>query len=287
MGATFVLLLLGVAAVAYDRRLSKLVEREQAACRESTLAEACRRSEEQYRLLAENATDMITRADLNGVRLYVSPACREMIGYEPEQLIGMNIAEIAHPDDLSVINLGFDGLISSLDGQQTITYRLRHRNGHWVSLESHRKLVRDKTGAPLEYVSVARDVTERLRLEEQLRQSQKMEAMGQLTGGVAHDFNNLLGLIMGNAELIAEQVHHDLALRGAAELVVGTAERGARLTHQLLAFSRKQDLAPEPLDINEAISSLSTLLMRSLGEQVEVTTKLEPDLPRLWWISPA
>ncbi|HEX2555462.1 MAG TPA: PAS domain S-box protein, partial [Microvirga sp.] len=166
---------------------------------------AAQENEALYRLLAENSSDMIARTDVNGVRLYLSPASREVIGYEPEELIGSTLTDIVHPDDVAAVKAGVAALLSDPAKQQeTVTYRLRHKRGHWVWVELNRRLVRDGNGRPVEFVSVARDITERRQFEAQLRQSQKMEAVGQLTGGIAHDFNNLLTVILGNAELLTE-----------------------------------------------------------------------------------
>jgi PAS domain S-box-containing protein len=166
-------------------------------------------SERRYRLLAEYATDMIVRFDTDGFRRYVSPASRELLGYEPEEMLGRDLAGFVHPEDLPVVSARLAGLCAGCCDQDTITYRARHRNGHWVWLEAYRRLVRDAQGRPQEIVGVVRDVSERRRLEDQLRQAQKMEAVGQLTGGIAHDFNNLLTVILGNAEVLAEDMVDD------------------------------------------------------------------------------
>jgi PAS domain S-box-containing protein len=117
------------------------------------------------------------------------------------------------------------------------------------------------------YVS---DITERRRAENQLRQAQKMEAVGQLTGGVAHDFNNLLTVILGNADLMVEEVGSDAHLRGIAEMIQSAAERGADLTHRLLAFSRRQPLAPVVVDANQLVAGLEGLLRRTLHENIDL-----------------
>jgi PAS domain S-box-containing protein len=172
-------------------------------------------SEQRYRLLAENATDMIIRSDLDGCRRYVSPASRELLGYEPEDMLGQDLTGFVHPEDLPDVAARLAGLASDCCDQDTVTYRARHRDGRWVWLEAHRRLVRDAQGRPQEIVGVVRDVSERRRLEDQLRQAQKMEAVGQLTGGIAHDFNNLLTVILGNAEVLAEGLAEG-AFRGMA-----------------------------------------------------------------------
>jgi PAS domain S-box-containing protein len=128
---------------------------------------------------------------------------------------------------------------------------------------------------------LALDVTEKVRLEEQLRQAQKMEAIGQLAGGVAHDFNNLLTVINGYSQMLAEGLGPDSAWRAVAEEVLRAGERAADLTRQLLAFSRKQMLRPQPLDLNAVLANGERLLRRLLPESVQLVTRLAPGLPRV------
>ena len=123
---------------------------------------------------------------------------------------------------------------------------------------------------------LAHDITERRRLEDQLRQAQKMEAVGRLAGGVAHDFNNLLTAIIGYADLLSVESSQDSAQRNELEEIRKAAERAASLTRQLLAFSRQQILQPKVLDLNQVVSNMSNLLHRLIGEDIELRTALEP-----------
>jgi signal transduction histidine kinase len=145
----------------------------------------------------------------------------------------------------------------------------------WMVAEGH--LYRDERGCPLRLAGTVRDVTERRQVEESLRQTQKLEVIGQLTGGVAHDFNNLLTAVLGNIELAAlrttdQKVLNILRSAGTA------AERGAKLTSQLLAFARKQHLAPRVVDLNELVSGMGDLLLQTIGVTVRIETVLEKDL---------
>ncbi|HEX2554727.1 MAG TPA: PAS domain S-box protein [Microvirga sp.] len=230
-------------------------------------------SEGRYRLLADNSTDMIGRTNLDGVRLYLSPASRELLGYEPEELVGSRLGDITHPEDRALATSSIADLLSSRDGRQTITYRMQHSDGRWVLLESRRRLVRDERGNPTEFISVARDVTEQRRLEEQLRQSQKMEAVGQLTGGIAHDFNNLLTVVLGNAEILTEDPSDPALTFNLARQILETAQRGADLNQKLLTFGRRQSMKPERLKIERVVENMVPLLYRAVGEHIDIETR--------------
>jgi PAS domain S-box-containing protein len=154
---------------------------------------ALQESEALYRLVAQSTSDMIVRAALGpaGARLYLSPATREVLGYEAEELIGTQPVTLLHPDDVERWREKVEALSRGEIDRATNIHRLRHKSGAWITVEVSYRLVRDSAGKPVEVVSVVRDITERQKLEAQLAQSQKMEAVGQLTGGIAHDFNNL------------------------------------------------------------------------------------------------
>jgi signal transduction histidine kinase len=141
---------------------------------------------------------------------------------------------------------------------------------------------------------IGRDMTERVAAEERQRRSQRLEAVGQLTGGVAHDFNNLLSVVIGNLDLLEERVRADPEAAPLAAKALEAALRGAELTRQLLAFARRQPLDAKVLSLNELVSSTMDLLQRTLGEQIKVTTTLAPDLwpirrssSRRWSTSPS
>jgi PAS domain S-box-containing protein len=235
-------------------------------------------SEARYRLLANHATDMIVRTGAGGVDLYVSPACRDLIGYEQHEIAGMSFRDHLHPEDTEAVLAGLGRLFAGTQDHETSTYRVRHKSGHWVWVEAHRRLVRDAGGNPQEVVSVVRDVSARRGLEEQLRQAQKMEAVGQLTGGIAHDFNNLLTVVIGNAEVLAEELQEPES-RGLAALILESAEKGAGLTQQLLAFGRRQTLRAEALDVPAVVQGMLPLLRRTLGETVILKTEFPSPPP--------
>jgi PAS domain S-box-containing protein len=240
--------------------------------REKEAELALRESEVRYRILAENATDVIFRTGLDGRRLYLSPSVRDVYGYEADELVGTAASDLIHPDDVSKMRTDLEGTIAGKSGHETTVYRIRHKAGRWVWLEARRRLVRDQHGAPVEVVGIVRDITARLRLEEQLRQAQKMEAVGQLTGGVAHDFNNLLTVVIGNAELLADELHEPQH-KELAVMALEAAERGAHLTRQLLSFARRQSLKLEALRLDQVVEGMLPLLKRTLGETIEIATR--------------
>jgi len=239
---------------------------------------ALRESEERHRFLAENSTDLLSRHSPDGVILYASPASRPLLGYPPSDMVGHSIFDYCHADDIEGLRAASAQVLGRA-GLATVSYRIRRRDGRFVWFETTSQAVRDAVPGPVrEILSVSRDVTERRRVEEELRQAQKMEAVGQLAGGVAHDFNNLLTAIRGFTDLIAVTfVEDDPRRRDAAEVLRAT-ERAAALTRQLLAFSRRQVLRPEPLSLNSIVGDLTKSMRRMLGDSIRVATSLDSGL---------
>jgi PAS domain S-box-containing protein len=236
--------------------------------------------EELFRLISENAADMIAVVDTKGQRLYNSPAYGKVLGYDAEDMKGTSGFEEIHPDDRALVE---EAAREALDGGvgRTIQYRMRHKDGSWRILESRSSTILDAQGKVAKLVVVNRDVSERKHLEEQFRQSQKMEAIGRLSGGVAHDFNNLLGVIIGYAEFLEERLEPNDVLRVSADEILKAGRRAASLTRQLLAFSRQQVLDPKVINLNVAVSDIDKLLRRLIGEDIELVTVLEPTLGRV------
>jgi nitrogen-specific signal transduction histidine kinase len=145
-------------------------------------------------------------------------------------------------------------------------------------MEDRGYIVRDLAGKATRIVGGSTDITERLAMEEQLLQSQRLESLGQLTGGIAHDFNNLLTVILGNAQLLQEQLHDSPKLRNLTNIIDMAATRGANLTRHLLAFSRKQALQPGTIDVNKLLANLRGMLSRTLGENIVINLKAQEAL---------
>jgi PAS domain S-box-containing protein len=244
-------------------------------------AEALRKSEEQYRSLVNNLNVGVyrTTAGLQGSFLEANPAFARMFGYSsPEEVMKRTVADFyADPADReSFIKEALEhGAVLDME------FRMKKKDGSLIWASSRAQVQYDEGGEALWFDGIVEDVTERRQLEEQLRQSQKMEAIGQLAGGIAHDFNNLLSAIMGFTELAATELEPGSpAVRDLKE-VTRASERAALLTRQLLAFSRKQMLEPRVIDLTELIGNMEEMLRRLIRENVELVTKFGPDLGRV------
>lgn len=238
--------------------------------------EKIRRAEHRFRSLIENSTDVIVLSNSDFKISYASPAINETEGFPPETLVGRDLFWNAHPDDEARLWKTLETLENNPDESLSAQFRRRHKGGHWVWIEAvFTNLLDDPVVRSI--VTNYRDITARRRLEEQLLQSQKMEAIGRLAGGVAHDFNNMLTVIQGySAFLIALDGLGEEGLEAAQEIELA-AERAANLTRKLLAFSRKQVMQPVALDLNESVSGLLSMIERILGEDVRLGLRLHPE----------
>jgi PAS domain S-box-containing protein len=255
----FAIALLGYALAAIRRRSS-----------------AVRASEVRYRQLVEFSLDAIW-IHTGDTLVYLNPEAVRVFGVsDPGELLGRSVDEIIHPDER--IRARERRSMMHTTGQRaplTVMTFLR-ADGKPVQLEVK--------ASPIEYegqasiVAIGRDVTERMQLEEQLHQAQKLEAVGQLTGGIAHDFNNLLTVIVCNLDLLKELPKVPPAAIQSIDLALNAALRGADLTRQLVAFARRQTLMPQAFSLNERVRATADLLHRTLGEQVEIKLVLDPGL---------
>jgi PAS domain S-box-containing protein len=207
---------------------------------------------------------------------YQSEGVRAVVGYAPADFIGpdaLGWSDIMHPDDKEPV---WSEVQTALKDRRPfeLTYRVQTRDGQQRLVWERGRGVYSETGELEALEGFISDITEQRRTEEHLRQSQKMEAIGQLTGGVAHDFNNLLTVILGNAELLAES-HPEPDARDLAVMIQQAAEKGADLTQHLLAFGRRQTLTAERLLLGEVVMNLEPLLRRTIGAHIDLVTQIE------------
>ncbi|ALN75318.1 PAS domain-containing protein [Aureimonas sp. AU20] len=278
----------------------EFAERLRAALERSRTAEALRASEGRLRELNERlesevaqrtderdqlwtlSEDMLARADLSGMMTAVSPAWTRVLGWSEAELLARPYASFMHPDDEGPTLAGL-ARMGETKRPTRFENRIATTDGGWKPIEW--------TVAPEEdgvnFIAVGRDLSavkaqeaELEAAQEALRQSQKMEAVGQLTGGIAHDFNNLLAGISGSLEMMQTRIGQgrvdeiERYMQGAQ----GAAKRAAALTHRLLAFSRRQTLAPKPTDVNRLVAEMEELIQRTVGPGITVETVGKPDL---------
>jgi len=240
------------------------------------MADAMRAQETYFRSLIELGLDVIAVANRDGSLRYVSPSAERLIGRDDGELLLRPLIGLVHPDDVDTVLNAIQGLLETPGASRWLEIRARHGDGSWRRFEMIcRNLVDDPVVGGI--VVNARDVTEREILETQLRQSQKLDAIGQLASGIAHDFNNILTAIIGYSDLLLDQFEGDAA-KSDVEQIRDAANRAAKLTSQLLAFGRKQVMTPRVLDLNLLIRNLNGLLRRLLGEDVELITTLDDGL---------
>jgi two-component system cell cycle sensor histidine kinase/response regulator CckA len=229
------------------------------------------------RALIEKATDMVVILAADRTVRYVSPSVQRILGYMPEACIGRDALEAVHPDDQATVEQVFAVIARTPGEALSLTYRYRHAGGDWRILEATAtNLLAEPEVEAIVFNS--RDVTEHAETEQQLRQAQKMDAIGRLAGGVAHDFNNLLTVIRGNAELLLGDMSDTDPRRPDADEILLAAERAAGLTRQLLAFSRRQVVQPKVVDLNAVVRNVSKMLQRLIGEDVELVLDLGGDV---------
>jgi len=237
--------------------------------------------EEEYRCFFDNLNDIVFLIESDLRVLSVSPAVQGILGYEPEEIVGRRLDELGILAPESLGQAWRDSQrVAVGEPLRLAVYELVARDGTRRVVEvSGDPLVR-QTG-PTRMVAVARDITERRHLEDQLRQAQKMEAVGRLAGGLAHDFNNLLTAVTGYAEILLGRLGPADRSRKELEQILKAGQRATSLTQQLLAFSRRQRLDPKVLDLNAIVADLEKMLRRLIGEDIDLTVALAPDLGRV------
>jgi two-component system cell cycle sensor histidine kinase/response regulator CckA len=225
----------------------------------------------------EQTAEEIVITDVEGNILYCNPSFERLTGYSRSEVIGRNprILKSGKQDAEFYRNL-WTTIVSG--GIWVGRFTNRKKDGSFYHAEGSISPIYDASANLTGFVSATRDVTGRLRMEEQLRQAQKMEGIGRLAGGVAHDFNNLLTVIAGYSGLLEEKLSADAALQEYAQQITKASAQAASLTKQLLTFSRKQIIKPTPLDLNLLANGMKQMLQRLVGEDIEVITALAPSL---------
>jgi PAS domain S-box-containing protein len=246
-----------------------------------------RNGEARFRALVEHSYDAVTLLDGHGIVIYDSRSVARVLGYTPEERLGQSIDTMIHPEDLALVRERFEHCLRHPDEVLHVEYRFRHKDGSWRWGEA---VAVNRLNDPAVGAIVAnhRDITDRRMVEaalrdreEQLRQAQKMEAVGRLAGGIAHDFNNVLTAIFGYTDLLLDQLRPDDPRRSDVEEIRRAADRAATLTRQLLAFSRKQVMQPRLLDLNEVLTGIRKLLARLVGEDIRVEIKTDQALVKV------
>jgi two-component system, cell cycle sensor histidine kinase and response regulator CckA len=229
----------------------------------------------------ETTNEWVWVRDPDGRMVYNNPALADVLEYPPGELEGASTLDLVHPEDRPAAADLLAQATAERRGWSGVVFRWRHKDGSYRHLESNAVPTLDADGRLTGFQGADRDITERLRLEADLRQAQKMEAIGRLAGGVAHDFNNLLTVINGFSEMLLGDPTLDPNGRDLVAEIARAGDQAAALTRQLLAFSRKQVLAPRTLDLNVLVREMERMLVRLIGADVALSSSLDPDLGRV------
>lgn len=240
---------------------------------------ALSQSEERFRQVAENSGEWIWELDRDGNYKYCSPVVQQILGYKPEETTGKPMVNWVTEEDRPRMKAELRRTFFERAALTRVINHQVHKDGFQVVLETTGIPILDSAGEIAGYRGAHRDVTREKDLEMQLRHSQKIEAIGRLAGGIAHDFNNLLTSILGCGSLLIEELHEDDPVRADIEKITAAGERAAILTKQLLAFSRRQVLKVDRQSVNNIVRDMEKLLQRTLGEDIELITRTDLNLP--------
>jgi PAS domain S-box-containing protein len=266
--------------VQYVGQIQDITERKRAEAERDELELRFHRAQQQLRFVLGSSPAVLFTlvVDRDAVRFtWISENVWEMLGFPEEEVLRPDWwTDRLHPDEVERGRAEVRELL--VRGRRAHEFRLRHRDGKYRWVRGELRLVSGGAVGPAEVVGSWSEITERKQLEDQLRQAQKMEAVGQLAGGVAHDFNNLLTIINGYSEIILAQLPGDSPVCQLVREIGQAGELAASLTRQLLAFSRKQVLEPKVVNLNTIVADTERLLRRLIGADVNLSTVLEPAL---------
>ncbi|HVF94885.1 MAG TPA: PAS domain S-box protein [Sphingomonas sp.] len=273
---------IGYVKVLRDRTQQRLADEERSRLEgelrrlnEKLETDVSRRTAERDQLW-ESSPDLLLMIDLEGVFREVNPAWTSLLGYAPEELIGQQVDSLVHPDDVLLTEKALHDAAGA--PLPTVENRYRHKDGSyrqisWLAAPDPERGMIYATGRDMTF---AREAEQALHhAEDQLRQSQKVEAVGQLTGGVAHDFNNLLTVIRGSVDLLRRPDLTEARRKRYIDAISDTADRAANLTSQLLAFARRQTLKPTVFDVRKNVVNLRDMLGTLAGSRIEITAEVD------------
>jgi PAS domain S-box-containing protein len=235
--------------------------------------QALRESEARFRALIENSHDITAILDAEGVMRYISPSVQRFFGYSATEMVGATSLDFVHPDDQQVLADVFVRAGDDPGAPHTCEYRARHKDGTWRTVEAFALNLLDDPAVE-GIVITGSDITQRRVLESRLVQAERLEAIGQLAGGVAHDFNNILLVIRGYSSVLRTSLDDPQQIEDVEE-IIKAADRAADLTRQLLAFGRRQVLQPRLLSLAEVVRGVESLLRRSLREDIAFGLELD------------
>jgi PAS domain S-box-containing protein len=250
--------------------------------------EALRRSEEKYRAILETIEEGYFEVDIAGTFFFFNDSLCRLFGYSRDEMMGMNNRQYTDSENAQKLYQTFNRVYRTGKPTKEFDWEIIRKDGTKKNTEASVSLIKNPSDNRIGFRGIVRDITDRKRaeeekatLQEQLRQSQKIEAIGRLAGGIAHDFNNLLTVIKGYSQLSLIELKEDVPLRGNIEEIKRASEKAADLTRQLLAFSRRQILEMRVLDLNTVLRDLDKMLRRVIGEDIELITLLADDLGRV------
>ena len=249
--------------------------------------EILRSSEDKYRTILENIEDGYFEVDIAGNFTFINDSLCRIYGYSREELMGMNDRQYTDQQNAKKLFRAFNKVYRTGESTKEIDWEIIRKDGTKKNIEASVSIMKDPSGNRIGFRGLVRDITDRKQaekeiasLQDQLRQSQKMEAIGHLAGGVAHDFNNLLTVITGYTDLLLRSLAPDSPLYPDTLEIKKASEKAESLTRQLLAFSRKQVIQPKVLNLNTLVSNMDKMLRRLIGEHIEPVTYLAENLGR-------